>query len=193
MGGSSAINQLENFFQKLITSMLGIDPTSLAGQNTVRKSWPTAGAPAWKITDDVVFLKVTNFDDPATHQFDTIYSEQDANNANQTISYMRAYRLDLILYGPNSNDNAEMIKNAFFSSTAFQLLLEQNNLSVIQDVNNPIRSPELFNGQWWERSNFYVCFYQSVTVQNAVPYIASAQVTTQTNSITQANVTVTTD
>jgi hypothetical protein len=54
----------------------------------------------------------------------------------------------------------------------------------VQDVNVPIRSPELFNGQWWERVNLDVLFNESITTNNLVPYIQSASAITQVDVTT---------
>jgi len=177
----------------LIISILGFDPAIPTNQDKVRIAWPTSGAPDWKITDDICFLQVNNQDDSISKQFDTNYTTQSGYNLNENISYIKVHRLGFVLYGPNSLDNAEIIKNALYTSSIYRTLLQQNNLSVIQDVNIPLRSPELFNGQWWERANLFVNFNELITTTSTVQAIKTVNITNQSDSFLAPDVNVITN
>lgn len=177
--------QLNSFFFKLIAQILGLDPTLPTSQDKVRISWPTGGAPSWKITDNICFLQINNQENGISKQFDTKYTVQSGYNLNENITYTKVHRVDMVLYGPNSLENAEIIKNALYTSSTYRVLLQQNNMSVVQDVNTPIRSPELFQGQWWERANFFASFNELITTTSTIQAIQTINVTNETDSITQ--------
>lgn len=162
--------QLENIFQSLTSQFLGItDPSA------VRISWPTDGAPSWSITDDVCFVAVTPSDNSYTRQLQTDYTELDANNANANLTYTAGVRVGWTLYGPSASDRADLIRaSLFFASTTSALI--SNNLALITDVPMPIRQPELFNGEWWNRATLYANFNELVIRQSTVPYIQTANV-----------------
>ena len=169
------IRQLEDIFQRITTEILGLDPNDTANASKVRIAWPTCGAPAWKITDDVVFIRVNNADDPITRQRDVEYSSIDADTANKKVHYTRVHSIKWILYGPNSFDNAETVRNGLYLPQ-FKEGLAKNNLYLITDVPAPVRIPELFNGQWWERTDLTAAFNGMVVRITTVPYIKSADV-----------------
>lgn len=172
---------IENFFQNITCQMLGIDTSLQQNQSKVRISWPSDGAPAWKITDDVVFIQVNNISDPITKQRNTGYSALDSNNVNRITSYTRVHSINWTIYGPNSFDNAEAIRTGlynFFGSFATK------NLFLNVDVDTPVRSPELFGGQWWDRSNLMANFNELVVLQSPVPYIQTPNVITKADITT---------
>ena len=59
------LKDLENLFQSVIAGITGLDPVS-----GVRISWPTDGAPAWGNQDNVIFIRVTEDDEPINKQKD---------------------------------------------------------------------------------------------------------------------------
>jgi len=172
---------IEDLFQSLTTRMLGLATKDInlkpINQDRVRVSWPTGGAPAWKITEDIVFLRVNNADAPITRQRETeyAYNNLDVHNAKRTTSYTRVRTVNFILYGPNSFDNADVIRNGLYLPE-YREELAKKNLFMILDVPMPIRFPELFNGQWWERTDFTVSFNELVKRQGTVPWIKSTNI-----------------
>lgn len=170
-----SLKQSEDFFQKLTLQLLGLDPEAKASQSRVRITWPENGAPAWKRTEDVAFLMVNYDDDPYTRQVEVTYQENTETAANMVASSTRVLRVTWICYGPHSFDDADTIKAKLFTPE-MRLLTAKNNLALITDVPMPVRSPELFNGQWWERTTFYARFNEKVIRQTDVPYIQYADV-----------------
>ena len=45
----------------------------------------------------------------------------------------------------------------------------------------PTRLPELYNNQWWERTDFSATFNEGVTRVSEVPYITSAEIVLKHN------------
>jgi hypothetical protein len=177
------IKEIEKLFWKATTIMLGFDPANPVNANKVRISWPVDGAPAWKITEDVTFLRIGDEEDPFSLLRDTTYSTLDNDNANQETSYTRVMNVHWVCYGPNSNDSAFMIRNKLYSQIVRDLLNDKQ-VFLVPKIDSPIRSPELFNGQWWDRSNLNAKFNLPVVFDTTVPYLKSAtvQVTDQNSN-----------
>lgn len=164
------LNDLNKLFQKATTEMLGYPPSAPDSQDKVRLSYPADGQPAWKITEDVVFLKINNEPDPIDKQRDVIYSEKDTDNAIRKVAYTRVHSIRWTLYGPNSFDNAEKIKNALYQPN-YKDLFAKNNLFLVLNVENPVRFPELYNGQWWDRTDLEASYNENVVRTTEIPYI----------------------
>ncbi len=167
------MTQIEDLFQSLVSQML-----NTTDQGAVRIEWPTGGAPGWPIDYDVCFLSINYDDDPYTQQMHVEYSENDSTTANADLVYTAALRVIFTFYGPNSFDNADLVRSSLFQEP-YKTTLASNNLALITNVQMPTRAPELFNGQWWNRTTFFARFYELVTRNSTVPYIVSAPVTTQ--------------
>jgi hypothetical protein len=167
--------QIEDLFFSLTMQILGLDPAAPANKSRIRMTWPTGGSPAWEIGEDVTFLLVNYDDDPVTRQMEVSYAESDADYADQSTSYTRVLRIDWICYGPNSFGDADTIRAGLFSA-AMKLQLTAANLALITDVSMPTRTPELYNGQWWERSSLTARFNEFVVRHSTVPYIKAADV-----------------
>lgn len=165
--------QLENFFVSLTLQIWGLDPTT--NPSRVRVGWPTSGSPGWKIDEDVAFIMLTYEDDPITNQVEKTYTEQDQDNAYEISNNIDVLRVNWVLYGPNSFDDARSLRFGLLNSITKDSL-EQNNLALILQLPMPQRSPELFDGQWWERTSFAARFNEHVEHQTSVPYIQTGNV-----------------
>jgi hypothetical protein len=176
------LTEIEDFFANITYKMLNLDMTKKENQGKVRISWPTNGAPGWGITDDVVFLRITPIDDKLARQLNIIYDPNKDDNtiADKKTGYTRVHKIDWTLYGPNSYDNADLIRNAIFDFD-YMIELKKKNLFLITDVSMPTRLPELYNSQWWERTDFSATFNEAVIRESKVPYISSADIRTITN------------
>ncbi|WP_062306578.1 phage neck terminator protein [Alicyclobacillus sendaiensis] len=166
-----SLEQLEDFFQSWTGQALGTtDPSA------VRIGWPTDGSPGWQVADDVCFLMVQYTDNSYTRQIQTEYDPLDAANAQVSQVYTVGIRATWTFYGPNAWSNADLVRASLYRDATTQMLAA-NNLSLIPDVPMPVRVPELFNGQWWNRVTFFADFYELVIRQTSVPYIAEVDVT----------------
>lgn len=169
------IRQIEDIFQMLTLQMLGLDPEAPGNQSRVRISWPENGAPAWKRAEDVVFLMISYDDDLISRQMEATYANAGPDLVSRSLSYTRVIRVNWIVYGPNSADDAEKIRSGLFSMDIFDALMAQN-IALIVDVPLPVRTPELYNGQWWDRSTLYARFNEKVMRQQEIPNLLSADV-----------------
>lgn len=171
------LKEIEDFFYDITCQMLGIDLSKKASQNKVRIAWQTKGAPSWKINDDICFLRITPVDDRMAREQNIIYNpdEVDKAYAKKQTGYTRVHKINWTLYGPYSYDNADIIRHLIFDYD-YMKKFKVKNLFLITDVPMPIRLPELYNGQWWERTDFSATFNEAVIRENKVPYIQSADI-----------------
>lgn len=167
--------QINVLMQALTTQMLGIDQTNPRFNDFVRLDWPTGGQPAWKITDDACFLRNVVSDDQYNRIRDKASAFNDGVTNTETFTYTRVWKTSFSLVGPNSLDNARLIKSALFLDFPLDSLAK-SNLFIISDIADPIRAPELFDGQWWERVELEVRMNEGVTETILTPAIASAEI-----------------
>lgn len=171
------LKEIEDFFYEITCNMLGIDLSKKVNQKKVRIAWPTGGAPGWKIDEDIIFLRLTPVDDKMARQLDICYDPVKDNKPymNKKTGYTRVHKVDWTLYGPNSYDNADIIRHLIFDYDYMQKFKEKN-LYLITDVSMPVRLPELYAGQWWERTDFSATFNECVIREKDVPYLTGADI-----------------
>ena len=170
------LKQLEDIFRNLTCTLLGLNPADPANASRVRVAWPAGGAPGWKITDDVVFIRIRSIGNEYSKLRDTEYTPSGESDVNKITSYTLPRSVSWTLYGPNSFDDIETIRDGLFSSNTLKL----SNLHLVVDVPIPVRCPELFNGQWWERSDFSAIFNEKVTRRESIPTIQGANIKIKT-------------
>lgn len=171
------LKQLEDIFRNLTCTSLGLNPVDPINDAKIRIAWPTGGAPGWKITDDVSFLRVRSTGNEYSKQRDTAYTPNNASQVNSITSYTIPRLVSWVVYGPNSFDNIETIRNGLFGAKD---TLALSNLHLVLDIPTPVRCPELFDGRWWERSDFSATFYEKVTRNATIPTIGSVNVQIKT-------------
>lgn len=162
--------QIEDTFQSLTSTIL-----NTTNPSAVRVEWPTDGAPSWSISEDVCFIAITPMDDPYAHPMQTDYSPNDDTTVNVSMTNTDVFRVTWAFYGPDCWDNARIVRSQLFSDTT-RTTLQASNIALVTDVPLPVRSPELFNGQWWNRTTLYANFNELVIRTSTVPYLTSADV-----------------
>jgi hypothetical protein len=158
-------SQMSVVWQNIVLQCLGITPsgpTDAAAYSQVRVDWPVAGQPAWPITSDVAFIRAVVVPDsynaahevqPTSTPFDT-FPEQSI--------YTRVWQLSLIFYGPNSFDRARQVQACLYQDFVHDIL-SASNVYLDTVIGTPRRSPELFQNQWWPRSDFSARMNEQVT------------------------------
>ena len=167
------LNELGELFYDLIVAMIGGSPAI-----DVRRSWPAGGAPAWGITDDVIFFNESEDDNPINRQRDVVVSNRGSpytDDLNQASAYTRYLRVGFVFYGPNSLGNSQVVRDFMFYQTHRETLAK-NNIYLIPDTVAPKRAPEIFQGQWWERVDMSMNFNELVIRNLTIPAITSAEV-----------------
>jgi hypothetical protein len=169
--------------QDLTCQMLGIDTTAdPLAYKKVRVDWLTSGQPGWGIADDVCFVRCTETDRDFTKTRDRQYAQNGSTSLNRTETYTRVWRVDWALYGPDSFDNARLIRSAVRLEFAHDALAAIG-LALVPAIPAPVRAPELFQGQWWERVDVHAEFYELVTETLSVDAVASVEVLIETNDL----------
>ena len=166
------IQQINVLMQTLTMGMLGLDPAKPASAYAVRLSWPTGGAPAWKVTEDVAFLRCLEVDDGYNRQRETDFNWA---TSTQSTRFTRVWSISWTFYGPNSFSNAQSVRDLIFYQQQHDTLA-QSNLFLIPDIMAPRRAPELFADQWWERTDLTLSFNEAVTRDTVVNAIESATI-----------------
>jgi len=144
--------------------------------STIRISWQSQGQPAWKITDDVSIISVTEKDSEYNKPREIVRTEKDDDNANFAMSKTRVLTVSWTFYGPNAYDNAQLISDYIFMD-AHRSTLAENNIYLIPDITSPVRVPELFQTQWWERTDLKMNFNELIIRNVTVPYLKSSEIT----------------
>lgn len=154
------IAQINAIIQPLTLGMLGLAVSSTS--SAVRIQWPTAGAPFQDITDDVCYLACVPTDDPYDRIRDRANLSAADPNLEEQWNYTRAWQIKWCFYGPNSTDRARALRSALYQDY-FTEALSTSQLFPVTDFAECIRAPELIDGQWFERVDFQVEFYEFVT------------------------------
>ena len=178
LSGALTPAALSALLQTLTCQMLGLNPTSNTdpAYAKVRLGWPTQGQPAWAITDDVCFLRVTEEDDPYNQIRDRKFLALSPTSFQTIDTYTRAWRVNWACYGPTGFDNARLLKSALLGWDFAHDSLAGANLYLVPALPATTRAPELFQGQWWERADFSARLYELVTETVNVDSISTAEV-----------------
>ena len=172
------LDELNILFQELTISMLGMDASGFVDSSGseydnssgstyegddsnpyyfVRISWPRSGQPAFKIDENVAFLRIFERDHPYNRQRDSIYDEHDQSNVAISTGYTRIMTAFWNIYGPLSYDWACTIRDGVFLQR-YRNTLAVANIYPVPDIAAPRRAPDLFQGQWWERCDLGIDF-----------------------------------
>ena len=144
----------------------------------VRQTWQMYGEPDFKITDNVIFLQLMyeSGNDVARplHSF----AEDKGDDIKEIKTQTRVLRLRLIAYGNQGAENIYNIRTAIYGGIK---KLRQNGIYVIPSDDEPRYAPEMFAGQWWERTEFDFLFNQYAEYVNTVTTIEHVPVNVKLN------------
>lgn len=146
------------------------DPTA---DTRVRLSWQTEGAPAYGISDDVLFIRCTEEGTDYIVRDEVISSITDTYINKQRV-YTRVWNVFFRARGPNSFDSIRLIKSMLLEDFSHDTLA-LSNLYLVTAMGTPVRAPELFEGQWWEQVDFNAQFNEQVTETINVPRVTSVE------------------
>jgi len=175
------LSQLNTLIWETTMTALGYDYTEYNSSTSppismpVRKSWQAEGAPATKRTDDVCYIRVYPENNDYNKLRELKYSAINDASVNQATSYTRVLQVTWIFYGPNSYDNAQTVRDSLFSDNIADEL-EAKNVYFMPDIDDCTRAPELFDGQWWERTDLKAYFYELVTKNITVATVGKVTV-----------------
>lgn len=156
--------------------------TGFADSN-IRKAFKGQGQPSVAIDQDYAYLYINFQDSPIDKIIETGINPQagTVHIADNVKTYTRLISCNWILYGPNSFDIADKIK-IFLDYNDITKNLRKNNIFWVCNMDAPSRMPYQLNGQWFERADLSVQFYQRMTYKRDVNYIESAEVIVKTDT-----------
>lgn len=144
----------------------------------VRRSWPVDGAPDWKITDDVVFMQLTEAEDEYMRTVDTVL-ESTGEDFQQSSAVTRVLSLSLNAYGPSCYENLLNVKMAV---TPGRKNFKKNKIYLVPGVDAVRYAPELFQGRWWKRCDLTLKFNCLMVFETAVNAIKEVDITIGANN-----------
>ena len=152
----NTLREIEDKIVEITMKMLDLDTTLEENQGKVRLAWQQKGTPSWGIDEDICFIRVTPKDSPVARCSDVLYDKTTKKDeyATKEIGYTRVYTVDWTFYGPNSYDHADKSRYLIKNNQEIIDMFNRTHLFLGDDVSMPVRLPELFQGQWWERVDF---------------------------------------
>lgn len=162
-------NQLEELFFDYAESILGVG-------FDIRRSWPTEGAPAFDVDDNVLFYKI--YDVPSTMSVlrEEVFSQEGSpEDGNMETSYTRTLQVNWTFYGPDSWDKAVLLRNRSFRQE-FRDMLTLQQIFLVPDFDPPRRVPEPFQDLWYERCDLIMRFNELIKDNYPVGNIESVEI-----------------
>lgn len=146
----------------------------------VRCGWQQQGQPFPGIAEDVVFVREIEVDDQYNRVRDVSYATSTAGSPPITTytkltQYTRVWEVFWSVYGPNSFDNARLIRTRLFDQDIHDQFAA-SLLYLITDPSAPRRVPEFEDNQWWERTDFSARFNEFVTESYVAQTVLSDQI-----------------
>lgn len=144
----------------------------------IRLSFPREGAPDWRITDNVVFLNLSQRDDDYARQQDSIYSPEDGTVIRRGVR-TRVWDLHVKAYGPRSFDIATAMQDGVFDLST-KRLLNPKYIFLVPYLARAVQANEIFAGQWWERWDTTLTFNERHIPKEDVGHIEKVPITYDT-------------
>ena len=167
-------SDLENIFADLLTTATGLASSS------VLVAYTRLGKPSFDNGTDMVYIRLMQeSDDRMKYKNRTSVYSTETQKFTFSQQSSRTLDLGITFYGPNCMKYAQKA-NEFFYFANTKLLLAQSNLFLVAERTvGPIRIPEQFNGQWWERADLNLLLYNTVLVENIVEKFNSYTIETE--------------
>lgn len=166
-----------------LTLLTITDPSVYA---KVRINWQSVGQPGFSIIDDVAFVGSEQVD-----SYQASIRENTNVGTTSTWTYTRTWRIHFTFYGPNGFDNARLLRSVMLLQFMHDLLA-QSNIYLNPDTPSPKRNPELFDGQWFDRTDLFLTFNEFVTETITVGIGKSVEIIIENKNGIQKDFVVTT-
>lgn len=166
--------QLNVIFHGLLVDITGLNP------KRIRTTYPPQGQPGFTINDDYIFITLSPIDNPYDkNRYGVAFHADPVSGqgpmADVTTYYTRVFQLLLNIYGPNSLDLADTIRYRILTEDSLATLADAE-IAPITEIPPAPRVPELFNGQWWERSDLKIMLNIGTSRADEIPYFEQANV-----------------
>jgi hypothetical protein len=152
------------------------DPVPGNPYELVRIGWPPEGAPAWNKNQDILFLEIGEVDDEYNRQRERIYGQgPTADTVFQRTIQTIVNKIDCVFYGPSSYDRAQFFRHRVYLQDVHDVIA-QYGLFLIPSFAAPRRTPEIFQGTWWERVDLSLQFNELSIRIDTTGFIKSADI-----------------
>lgn len=188
---SSALSpqEIELIFQNVTAQILGfnLSTSAAAAYAVVRVGWQSEGQPAWKRNEDVCILTAY----PLNEEYSLVRDEQFVQNnsvsLSQNMCYTQVWRIHWTVYGPNSFDRGRLIASAMSLDWVHDYLQNppppaNTTIYMLPEGARPQYAPELFQGQWWSRTDLDLKFNELVLEDILVSSALTSTVNITTNT-----------
>lgn len=166
-------NDVNVAIQAMTLNVLNLNPaTDAKAYSKVRIGW--IAQPTFGRDEDICTIRVTESDGGWTVR-DRKVDVNDGSTVKLVDTYVRVWSAAYSFYGPTGFDNARLLKSAVRMDWNHDQLAEAG-LYLVSEVKPTTRAPELFEGQWWDRSDCVLTFNELVTETITAASIASAEV-----------------
>ncbi len=164
--------------------------TDFAANTACRIAWNTDGAPAWSVGQDVISVQIVEEDDQYNRIRNRWNTENNDVSVTQNDQYTRCWEVTFIARGPGAFDSVRLIKSALLQDFTHDIL-QASQVYLVPDLPAPVRTPELFEGQWWQVTTLKCSFYEQVNETLTVQTVVSTEVIVENKDGVIADFTVT--
>lgn len=192
---SSALapEDVQVIFQLLVLQILNItvDPANPnAAYSQVRVDWQTQGQPAYKVGENICFIKAIPIASAYGKVSDRTYTPNDEATLIENWGETQVWRVSFMFNGPRGYLNARLVRSAFELDWVLDYLgappRYATELHFVNMWEQPTYSKELYQGTWWWRSELQAELNELTLKTITVPSAASARISIITdNGITQ--------
>lgn len=177
------IAEFESLLWSELMDILGHDLKKLPPP--VRRSWPTDGAPDWKIDDDIVFMQVTEAAEDIMQPIDERWLNVGRDFLRES-AMTRTMQLRLNAYGPACYESLLKVRLEIMRGRAH---LQKQKIYIIPGTDSVRYAPELFQGRWWKRADLTLFFNVLIVIDAPVNAIESVDITVKANEPAQSEAT----
>lgn len=158
-----SMNDVDTLFAQFVQNLTGLP------ENKVLISYSTSGQISSSIDENVAYVH-SSYKANEINKFKQRREEYKENINKITITQyaMRVLNVQVIFYGPNSEQLSQLVYESLFMEEAKEFLYK-NNLSLIPDLTEigPINH-EKINERWWSRSDLNIGLYGSISIDSDV-------------------------
>ena len=173
--------QLENIMRTAVSKILGIDEND---NRKIRFGWGTSpatgSAPNWSRDSNTVFIYDLPVDDPVNRKRETDYINEGNDKLTYTDTHIDVHEFMFACYGPDSFNWARAIRNGIHEHEV-SMELRKNDLFLVPDIQAPQVVPELYSGEWWDRTDVRIRFNERVKIvkENSVNPVESVDISAE--------------
>ncbi len=151
----------------------------------IRENYPADSSPFPRKDENTLYYYVMPADDPINRQTDTGYSTGSGGNLKQTASYNRVLQMYITVYGPDAYDILTNLRLKLLAGASGQSPLRTTGLYIIPDIAEPPLLWEIYQNQWFQRSDLQFKCNQLATLETGIPYVEVANIVLMTEQQTR--------